>query len=105
MMKNVCIYGVVDKEIGRAEEGDLIEYYRYPDREYKTINYYRYPDREYKTINVDCKRRPTGTQLAHLIQMIEGNAEAIPTIDEVYAGLLIAIKTDQILRENYITQE
>ena len=92
MMKNVCIYGVVDKEIGRAEEGDLIEYYRYPDREYKTIN-------------VDCKRRPTGTQLAHLIQMIEGNAEAVPTIDEVYTGLLIAIKTDQVLRENYITQE
>ena len=81
-----------ERRVSCQEEGDLIEFYRFPDREYKTIN-------------IDCKRRPTGAQLAHLIQMIEGNAEAVPTIDEVYTGLLIAIKTDQVLRENYITQE
>lgn len=74
---------------GCHEEGDLIEYYRYPEGEYKTIN-------------IDCKRRPTGVQLEHLIRMIEENIPAVPSIDDVYTSLEIAIKTDEILRDNYI---
>lgn len=73
------------------EEGDLIEYYRYPEKEYKTIN-------------VDCKRRPTGAQLEHLIRMIEENAQAVPSIDDVYTSLETAVKTDMILRKKYIKQ-
>ncbi len=68
------------------EEGDLIEYFSYPEKEYKTIN-------------VNCKRRPTGTQLLHLIQMIEKGVEAIPTIDEVYESFKIVIQADQILKD------
>ena len=71
------------------EEGDLIEFYQYPQNEYKIIN-------------VNCKRRPTGAQLEHLIKMIEGGEESSPTIDDVYKSLDIAIKTDEQLREKYI---
>ncbi len=71
------------------EEGDLIELYQYPQNEYKIIN-------------VNCKRRPTGAQLIHLIKMIESGVQALPTIDDVYKSLDIAIKTDESLREKYI---
>ena len=71
------------------EEGDLIEYYKYPEKEYKTIN-------------VDCKRRPTGTQLSHLIKMIEEDVPSIPTIDEVYSGMEEILNVDKMLREKYI---
>lgn len=70
------------------EEGDLIELYQYPQNEYKIIN-------------VNCKRRPTGAQLIHLIKMIESGVQALPTIDDVYKSLDIAIKTDESLREKY----
>lgn len=71
------------------EEGDLIELYQYPQNEYKIIN-------------VNCKRRPTGAQLIHLIKMIESGVQALPTIDDVYKSLDIGIKTDESLREKYI---
>ncbi len=69
------------------EEGDMIEFY-----DKKTG--------EYKTINVDCKRRPTGTQLNHLINMIENNISASPDIDEVLSGFETALKADKILKNN-----
>ena len=68
------------------EEGDLIEYFSYPDKEYRTIN-------------VDCKRRPTGDQLSHLIKMIEENVPAVPTIDEVYKSLTTVIKADALFNK------
>lgn len=71
------------------EEGDLIELYQYPQNEYKIIN-------------VNCKRRPTGAQLMHLIKMIESGVQALPTIDDVYKSLDVAVKTDESLREKYI---
>lgn len=66
------------------EEGDLIEFY---DKEAK----------EYKTINVDCKRRPTGDQLEHLIKMIEDDVPAFPTIDDVYTSFKIAVDADRTI--------
>lgn len=71
------------------EEGDLIKYYKYPEKEYKTIN-------------INCKRRPTGAQLGHLIKMIEENAPSIPSIDQVYEGLVTVLEADNILRKKYI---
>lgn len=71
------------------EEGDLIRYYKYPEKEYKTIN-------------IDCKRRPTGTQLEHLIKMIEEDVSAVPSIDEVYNGLVTVLNADKYLRGKYI---
>ena len=67
------------------EEGDLIEYYKYPEREYKTIN-------------VNCKRRPTGDQLSHLIKMIEEDVPSIPLIEDVYSSFDTVVKADKMLR-------
>lgn len=69
------------------EEGDLVEYFSYPEKEYRSIN-------------VDCKRRPTGAQLAHLIKMIEEDVPAQPLIDEVHKSFMTVIKADQILKQN-----
>lgn len=68
------------------EEGDLIEYYTYPEGRYETIN-------------VLCKRKPTGDQLATLIDMIENNAPANPLIDDVYESFKWAVKADEIIKE------
>ena len=68
------------------EEGDLIEHY-----DKKTG--------EYNIINVDCKRRPTGAQLAHLIKMIEENVPANPSIDDVFESFQVAVRADKILRQ------
>lgn len=68
------------------EEGDLIEYYKFPEKEYKIIN-------------VDCVRRPTGAQLSHLIKMIEEDVPSEPTIDDVYKSFSTVMKADKILKE------
>lgn len=67
------------------EEGDLIEYYKYPEQVYETIN-------------VNCKRKPTGDQLDNLIEMIEKDAPGSPTIDEVWKSFTWAVKADEIIR-------
>ena len=67
------------------EEGDLIEYYNCRNHEYKVIN-------------VNCKRRPTGAKLDHLIQMIEENAPAVATIDDVFASFKTAMEADKKMR-------
>jgi len=67
------------------EEGDLIEYYRYPEKAYELIN-------------VDSKRKPTGRQLDCLIDMIENNTPANPTIDDVWKSFEVTAKADRIIR-------
>lgn len=67
------------------EEGDLIEYYKYPEKEYRLIN-------------VDSNRKPTGKQLDCLVDMIENNSEANPTIDDVFKSFSVAIEADNIIR-------
>lgn len=71
--------------ISNREEGDLIEYYRYPDKVYESIN-------------INCKRKPTGAQLDHLIKMIEEGVAAKPTIEEVYESFKIVNEADKIIR-------
>lgn len=70
------------------EEGDLIEYYKYPEKVYELIN-------------IESKRKPTGKQLDCLIDMIENDAAATPTIDEVYESFRIAVQADEIIRGIY----
>lgn len=67
------------------EEGDLIEYY---NRE----------SNEYKCINIDCKRRPTGAELDNLIRMIETDAPANPSLDDVLISFETAVRADNIIR-------
>jgi predicted dehydrogenase len=68
------------------EEGDLIEYYRFPEESYESIN-------------IKSKRKPTGAQLNHLINMIEKNVPAIPSIEDVYKSFYIAIKADETIQK------
>lgn len=68
------------------EEGDLIEYYTYPQKHYEEIN-------------VLCKRKPMGDQLDVLIDMIENNSPGTPTIDDVWESFCWAIKADEIIKE------
>lgn len=66
------------------EEGDL-------------ITVYNKETGEYKNINIDCVRRPTMAQLNHLIDMIENDVPAFPTIDEVLEGLEVVLNADKAL--------
>ncbi len=68
-----------------SEEGDMIEYYRYPEKTYEIIN-------------LKSKRKPTGAQLEHLIKMIETGVDANPTIDEVFDSFAFAIKADEEIK-------
>lgn len=67
------------------EEGDLIEYYKYPERTYEMIN-------------VVSNRKPTDSQFDHLVKMIEQNASAEPSIDDVLSSFEIALKADATIR-------
>lgn len=67
------------------EEGDLIEYYKYPEKTYELIN-------------IESKRKPTGKQLDCLVDMIENGACSNPTIDDVWKSFEVAIKADKIIR-------
>ena len=78
-----------DSRGSNQEEGDLIEYYKYANKEYKTIN-------------VDSDRKPTWEQLCHLIDMIEKDVPAIPSIDEVYLAFESVIAADEAIRKGIV---
>lgn len=67
------------------EEGDLIEYYKYPQKSYELIN-------------IKNKRKPTGAQFDHLVNMIENNVTENPSIDEVFDSFRIALEADKAIR-------
>jgi predicted dehydrogenase len=69
------------------EEGDLIEYYRYPEKTYDTIN-------------IPSNRKPTWRQLSYLIDMIEKDIPAVPSIDQVYKSFYIAMKADEAVKNS-----
>lgn len=68
------------------EEGDLIEYYTYPEREYKTIN-------------VLCNRKPTDRQLDKLIEMIEKDVPAEPSLEDVLKSFHTVMEADEQIRK------
>jgi predicted dehydrogenase len=67
------------------EEGDLIELYKYPEKQYEIIN-------------IDAERKPTDMQFDHLVRMIEENAPAIPSIDDVLKSFEITLDADEIIK-------
>lgn len=75
--------------VTNKEEGDLVEYYCYPENEYKIIN-------------IDSNRKPTWEQLQHLISMIENGVEAVPSIDEVFDSFKIAVLADDAIKTGKI---
>lgn len=64
------------------EEGDLIEYYRYPQKTYEIIN-------------LRSNRRPTFQQLEHLIRMIETGCEPVPSLDEMLHCMKMCLEADR----------
>ncbi len=68
------------------EEGDLIEYYKYPEKTYEIIN-------------IEGKRKPTDVQFDYLIHMIEDGIEATPNIDEIFECFQIALRADEMIRQ------
>ena len=69
------------------EEGDLIEFYHYPEKRYECIN-------------VPCKRKPTGEQFDYLIQMIEKNVPPLPSMQEVMEAFDIMLQADSMIRQS-----
>ena len=67
------------------EEGDLVEYYTYPDGKYETIN-------------INCNRKPTDDQLQALIDMIENGTEFSPTLDDVIKSFEWVLKADENIK-------
>lgn len=68
------------------EEGDLIEYYKFPEKVYEMIN-------------LQSKRKPAGDQLDHLVRMIEEGLPANPSIDEVMKSFKVVCRADELIRE------
>ncbi len=71
--------------ISHQEEGDLIEFYKYPEKTYEMIN-------------VLCSRKPTGKQFDCLIGMLEENLPAEPAIDDVFESFRVALMADEKIR-------
>ncbi len=69
------------------EEGDLIEMYLTEGNEYKIVNCRS----QYKNM---------WGQLQRLIDMIEKNVPAVPTIEEVFSALNITLTADKQIRDN-----
>lgn len=69
-----------------AEEGDLIEYYQYPEKEYHIIN-------------MPSNRKPADVQFNYLIKMIETGCEAKPTMEEVMDCMQICFEADKQARK------
>ena len=69
-----------------SEEGDLIEWYRYPEKSYTTIN-------------SPCDRKPTDAQLLYLIRMIETGCDAVPTLDHVLSCMKTCFEADRQAKE------
>lgn len=68
------------------EEGDLIEYYKYPENEYVSIN-------------LISERQPTDGQFDYLISMIEEDLPSVPTIDEVFESFRLTLEADRQIRK------
>ncbi len=66
------------------EEGDLIEYYSYPDH--------------YEMINVRGELKKTGVQMQALVQMIEQNLDPMPGLERAYKSLEIVLAGDEAIR-------
>ncbi len=68
-------------------EGDLIEYYRFPEGEYEMIN-------------VLSKWKSTDVQFAHLIKMIEEGVEATPTTPDMLYAFNTMMEADEMARKS-----
>lgn len=68
-----------------VEEGDLIELYTYEGNRYETFN-------------IRAKYKDMWAEMQQLIQMIETNAPAVPTIDEVFSSFETVMRAESAVR-------
>ena len=73
------------------EEGDLLEYYQYPEKTYTAIN-------------INSVYRPTGKQFEYLIKMIEEDVPANPSLDDVWISFKTAVEADEAIRKTGISK-
>lgn len=73
-----------DNRTTHKEEGDLVEIYRVPEGTYESLN-------------ILCKRKPTDIQFDYLIEMIEKNAPAKPTLEEALEVCKWTFEADKII--------
>ena len=71
------------------ENGDLIEYYALKDNTYHNID-------------VISDRKPTDIQFDYLIKMIEENAPAFPSIDDVFKSFSVAIEAEKEIQNGVL---
>ncbi len=69
------------------EEGDLIEYYSYPDKQYHMIN-------------IPAKWKSTDVQFSHLIKMIEENVPGLPTEEDAICAFNHMLDADEMVRKS-----
>lgn len=74
-----------------TEEGDLIELY---------LN----KNNEYRTINVHAQYKNMWGQVQKLIEMMETDAPAVPTMDEVFSAFCVVMSADQQIRAKGYTK-
>ena len=76
-----------DSRYDHQEEGDLIEYYKFPEKTYEMIN-------------LSCNRRPTDVQLDTLIDMIENDSIPPQSMEDVLKSTEAAFEADRIIKQN-----
>ena len=63
------------------------------------ISIYKYVDGTTEYINIPFDEKPTGTQLEYLIEMIEKDIPANPTIEDVFRSFEIVCEADEKIRD------
>jgi len=63
------------------------------------IEFYSYKDNSTSSINVPYNEKPTGIQLNYLIEMIEKDMPANPSIDDVLESFRVVCEADKIIRD------
>ena len=76
--------GKAQERIEHKEEGDLIEYYRYPDH--------------YQQINVKGKLKQMGVEIQDLIDYIEEDKDPLPDLENVLKSMEIVLAGDKAIK-------
>lgn len=77
------VYG--ENRFTHKEEGDLVEIYTSADNKYEILN-------------IQSERKPTDLQFNYLIEMIEKNAPAKPTLEEALEACRWTFEADKVIR-------
>ena len=80
---------LMDNRFDNREEGDK-------------ISLYHSETNTYETINIESKYKDMYNQLSNLIDMIENDTEANPTIDDVFSAFYVAMEADRAIASKQV---